>query len=116
MTEDELAFWTTSAQLTVVLALALMVEFRIAFVHNAQTPPSMKITQTAIIVLNALGIGLAFYWSVGALYYEFADAWQRDWTRNALVVSFGLTLLSTVIFVLIRVWGDPAARQKVRSR
>jgi hypothetical protein len=104
--EHELEFWTASAQMAAVFALAFVVEVRALFgsPHPDSAWLSWKLFATGFLIANAVTIGLGFWFSVEALYTGESSPGAMSYTRSSLTTAFILLVASPVTALLLRVW------------
>jgi choline-glycine betaine transporter len=117
MDDSELAFWSTAAQLTVVLTLALVVEFRSAF--RPRTSPRMTRFDRAIatvqIVSAALAIAAAFVQCLVTLSSGTSSSSAINAVSWTLVISFALLIVGPVADVVRRIWYRPKPKKRRRT-
>ena len=109
MSEAHIAFWSTVAQIAVVLALAMVVQFsRIYSLKDRDSGwLSYKLGATVGIVSGFISIGAALLISVNALESGHATLANQSQAITGLVVGFVVGVGWPASLLLLRVWFAP---------
>lgn len=109
MTDEDLGFWTTAAQLVVVLVFALIVEHRVAWngTHPDRGWRSFKGMATTQVLLSTGFITAAFLICLVALSSGKSSAVQVNWVCWALISAFITVVLAPILDVVLTIWRQP---------
>lgn len=109
MSQTEIAFWSTVAQISVVLALAMTFEY--ARLYNGQSRDSgwrsYKLGATGGIIFGFVSIGLAMFTAVNALSFGRSSPGQASQAISGLIAGFVVCVGWPASLLLLRIWFAP---------
>jgi hypothetical protein len=110
MTDEELGFWTTAAGSTIVLALALILEYQAIYGRRALDSGwrSYKMSASLQILGGAVSISIAFFNCLIALSSGESTSVRINSVSWALATAFAIVVLSPALALIVQVWIQPA--------
>lgn len=112
MSQADLAFWSTAAQISVVLALAMTIEYARTFngTHPDRGWRSFKGFASTQVLIGTVTIGTAFIMALYVLNDGHSTTGQKSLELNDLILGFIVVVVAPALALIVRIWrtpGDP---------